>query len=245
MRQTVITLEKFYSSRLGMAARDMATRRLVSLWPDLAARDVLGYGYCGPYLAPYMKSANRVVMAMPGGQGAVANIGKRGIISCLTDEDLLPFSDARFDNVLCVHGAEETSDLAVLLRELWRVTRPEGRIVVIASNRSGLWAGSDKSPFGAGRPFSRQQLRAALNKAGFVPTVWSGALYAPPFSRFAKPALTKGFERFGETVWPRFSGLVLVEAVKRLYAEPTGYVKAAAKRPSFGSSPIANRTVNE
>lgn len=245
MRQTIISLEKFYSAPLGKAALDMAGQRLASLWPDLAGRNVLGFGYCGPYLAPYMKSANRMVLAMPGGQGAVVSTGQRGNITCLTHEDYLPFSDARFDNVLCVHGAEETPDLDVLLRELWRVTRPEGRIVVIAPNRSGLWAGSDKSPFGAGRPFSRKQLRTALQAAGFVPTVWSGALYAPPYARLAKPTLTKGFERFGETVWPRFSGLVLVEAVKRLYAEPAGYVKAAPKRAKFGSSAAANRTVNE
>jgi len=246
MRQTVIMLEKFYASTLGMAARDMAGRRLTSLWPDLSGRDVLGFGYCGPYLTPYMKAANRIVLAMPGGQGAVARKGQRGIIACLTEEDLMPFSDARFDHVLVVHGVEETPDLGALLRELWRVTRPEGRIVVMASNRSGMWARSDRSPFGAGRPFSRMQLRMALNAAGFVPTVWSGALYTPPITRLAGRGFTKSCERFGETVWPGFSGLVLVEAIKRLYAERGGQAeKTMVRRPGFGTSPVANRTVNE
>jgi len=62
MRQSVITLEKFYASPLGVAARDMAARRLSSLWPDLSGKDVLGFGYCGPYLTPYMKAANRVIL---------------------------------------------------------------------------------------------------------------------------------------------------------------------------------------
>lgn len=242
MRQTVLTLEKFYASRLGLAAQDMVMRRLTSLWPDLSGRDVLGFGFCTPYLGYYLKSANRVVLAMPGGQGAVAQEGPRGIIACLTEENDLPFSDGRFDNVLCVHAAEEAPDLPVLLRELWRVTKPEGRIVVIAPNRSGMWARSDVSPFGAGRPFSRTQLRAALNDAGFVPTVWSGALYVPPIRRLVKPAITRGCESFGETVWAGFSGLVLVEAIKRLYAEPKGHMNKLVMRPSFGSKPIANRT---
>jgi len=245
MRQSVITLEKFYASPLGATARNMAARRLGSLWPDLSGQDVLGFGYCAPYLRPYMKAANRVVLAMPGGQGAVAQSGQRGIIACLTAEDLLPFSDARFDNVLCVHGVEETPDLSELLRELWRVTRPEGRIVVIASNRSGMWARSDKSPFGAGRPFSRTQLRGALNAAGFVPTVWSGALYAPPIRKLTGAGFSHGCERFGETVWPSFSGLVLVEAIKRLYAEPKGTAKKLVMRPSFATRPIANRTATK
>jgi len=245
MRQTVITLEKFYASSLGLTAREMAGRRLSTLWPDLSGRDVLGFGYCGPYLNAHMKTANRVVLAMPGGQGAVAREGQRGIIACLTEEDLLPFSDARFDNVLCVHGVEEAPDLPMLLRELWRVTRPEGRIVIIASNRSGMWSRSEKSPFGAGRPFSRTQLRGALNDAGFVPTVWSGALYVPPIRKLSQSGFSRGCERFGEMVWPNFSGLVLVEAIKRLYAEPKGHAKKLVMRPSFGTKPIANRATHE
>lgn len=240
MRQNVIHLEKFYASRLGRAAKDMAGRRLSSVWPDLNNRDVLGYGFCGPYLDPYLESAKRVVLAMPGAQGALAQVSKRGIIACLTHDDELPFSDARFDYVLAAHGVEEAPDLAILLRELWRVTRPEGRIVVLASNRTGLWARSDKSPFGAGRPFSRTQLRSALKDAGFVPTVWSGALYVPPITRLANPGFTRNCEKFGETVWPGFSGLVLVEAIKRLYAEPSGEKARLVMRPSFGGAAIGN-----
>lgn len=244
MRQNVIHLEQFYASRLGGAARDMTARRLANLWPELAGQDVLGYGYSWPYLAPYEAQAKRVVLAMPGGQGALAQATRRGICTCLTEDHHLPFADISFDNVLVSHGAEEAPDLAALLKELWRVTRPEGRIVILASNRSGLWARSDATPFGAGRPFSRTQLRAALRAAGFVPTVWSGALFVPPVRALARPVLIKGFESFGETVWPTFSGLVLVEAVKRLYAETSGQTSRLVMRPRFGSAPIGKPAAN-
>ena len=240
MRQTVVQIDNFYASRLGVTAKRMAMRRLSSLWPDLHGHDVLGFGYCSPYVEAYLTSAKRVVLAMPGGQGAVVKSSKRGIISCLTHEDLLPFSDAQFDNVLVAHGVEEAADLKSLFTELWRVTKPEGRIVVIASNRAGLWARSDKSPFGAGRPFSRQQLRAAMRSVGFVPSVWSGALYAPPMKIFARPRISEISEKFGETVWPSFSGLVLVEAIKRLYAEPEGLHEASAKRSVRATNPLGN-----
>jgi len=170
MRESVLRLEQFYASPMGKAARDMASRRLHTLWPDLAGRNV--------------------------------------------------FTDATFDTVLCVHGVEEASNFPRLLSELWRVCRPEGRIVIIASNRAGLWARSEKSPFGAGRPFSRTQMRHAMRSVGFHPTVWAGALYAPPLKVFSKGSLLLGAERFGETVTPGLSGLILVEAVKRLYIEP-------------------------
>ena len=92
------------------------------------------------------------------------------------------------------------------------------------------------------------QLRTALSQAGFQPTVWSGALYIPPVKWLAKPKLIRGFETFGETVWPTFSGLVLVEALKRLYAETPGIKSRLVMRPSFGAAPIgkpaANRDTN-
>lgn len=240
MRQNVIHLERFYASRLGQAAQAMAMRRLITLWPNLSGKDILGYGYTHPFLRPHVDSAKHIALAMPGGQGAIAQRSKRGFISCLTEDDSLPFSDAEFDNVLLAHAVEEAENLQSFLAEMWRVTKPEGRIIIIASNRGGLWARSDKSPFGAGRPFSRTQLRGLLRTAGFEPTFWAGALYAPPVKFLTGNTLLPIFERFGETVWPGFSGLVLVEAVKRLYAEPSGREAQKASRPVFGSAPIGN-----
>lgn len=237
-------LEKFYASRLGKAAQTMALRRLQSVWPDLHGRDILAYGYGTPYILPYVEHAKRLVLAMPGGQGAIAERSRRGIMSCLVQDDLLPFADAQFDNVVVAHGVEEADSLSTLLAELWRVTRPEGRIIIIAANRSGLWARSEKSPFGTGRPFSRTQLRSFLRSEKFEPTFWSGALYAPPVRMLTGPTLLPTFERFGETVWPGFSGLVLVEAVKRLYAEPSGHKSRRVSRPVFGGAPIGQTAGN-
>lgn len=244
MRQSVISLEKFYGSRLGQAAREMAGRRLASVWPDLSGQDVLGLGYCLPYLEPYLGKPKRLILAMPGGQGAVAQRGKRGVITCLVEEHGLPFSDARFDRVLVAHGVEEANNLPALMAELWRVTKPEGRVVVIASNRAGLWARSDKSPFGAGRPFSRTQLRGLLKTAGFIPTVRSGALYAPPNTFLASGSRLSICEKFGETVLPGFAGLVLVEAIKRLYVDSSGGKASRVVRPVFSPSPIGQTATN-
>ncbi len=240
MRQSVVQLENFYASQLGLTAQTMVMRRLAKLWPQLQGKSILGFGYCGPYLNPYTSEAKRMVFAMPSGQGAIVRLSKRGVISCLTSETRLPFEDASFDNICVAHGVEETPDLNRLLPELWRITKPEGRIVIIAVNRSGLWARSEKSPFGAGRPFSRSQLRTSLESAGFLPTVWSGALYALPHMIFAKPRLADLCEQFGETVWPNFSGLILVEAVKRLYAEPSAVLPKRVLRPRFGTRPIGH-----
>jgi len=214
MRETATRLEQFYASPLGGAARDMAARRLSSLWPDLAGANVLGYGYAWPYLAPYEAGTNRLVLAMPEGQGAIAHEGKRGIATVLTQGRALPFSDSSFDKILAIHAIEEAETTAATLAELYRVLAPEGRI---------------------------RQLKAALRQAKFTPTVGSNALYIPPVPFFAKPKLMRGAERFGETVWPRFSGLVLVEAIKRLYAPSEGGHAQKVARPKFTGVPVLNR----
>ena len=234
MRQSVHKLENFYTSRLGHAAQGMAVRRLYSLWPHMEGLDVLAYGYGIPYLASYEKSAHRIIYAMPSGQGAVRHGARRGNSCLLVGGHELPFQPSLFDRVLVVHGAEEAQRFPALLGELWRVMKPEGRIVIIAANRAGLWARSDKTPFGSGRPFSRTQLSMALKEAGFVPSVRSGALYCPPVKSLCGARTAPVFEKFGETVWPGFSGLVLVEAVKRLYAGREGREKKRVLRPSFG-----------
>ena len=154
MRQNVIDLEKFYATPLGHAAQTMVQR-----WPDLSGQELLAYGYGSPHLTPYIDHTKRAILAMPGPQGAIAQRSRRGGITCLVEDDRLPFSDAQFDNVLVAHGVEDTDNLQTLLGELWRVTKPEGRIIVIAANRSGLWARSEKTPFGSGRPFTRSHMR--------------------------------------------------------------------------------------
>jgi SAM-dependent methyltransferase len=155
---------------------------------------------------------------MPAEQGVEPWPSEHGVTSALADEARLPFMDAVFDRVLIVHALEEANALHPLLREIWRVMAPEGRLVVVAANRWSYWAQSDATPFGHGRPFSRRQLSALLGDSMFEPVASARALYAPPS---AWPPFVRGadaFERVGEMVWPAMGGLLLMEAVKRLYA---------------------------
>jgi len=222
MRQSVIELETFYTSRLGRLTQIMVTRRLMGLWPDLSTRHILGVGYTRPFMQAYVPKAKSAIFAMPAAQGAVVMRSGHGVNSILMQDDRLPFQDASFDNIIVAHAIEEAVDVSGLLRELWRVTMPEGRIVIIASHRRGLWAQFDSTPFGAGRPYSRAQLRRALEQSGFTPSLSAGAVYAPPLKFFARPRLAIMAEKMGEMIWPLFSGIIMTEAVKRLYAKRDG-----------------------
>lgn len=247
MRVDVLALQRFYASPLGDAARRMASRRIASLWPHADGLDVLGMGYSTPYLEPYRAGARRVVAMMPAEQGGERWPAEGASQMALSDETRLPFMDAIFDRVLMVHCLEEAGDLRRLLREAWRVMAPEGRLVVIAANRWSFWAQSDTTPFGHGRPFSRLQLSSLLTDAMFEPVASARALYAPPWTWGPSVRAAEAFERVGETVWPALGGLVLMEAVKRLYAETAKpgqrvLLAKAAERPRNNPRPEAPRS---
>jgi len=125
-----------------------------------------------------------------------------------------------FDRILVIHGIEDADSPDRLLRELWRVAAPEARILLVAANRSGFWAHADSTPFGHGRPYTRQQLNTLLENALFQPMAWARALYAPPLSWKFITSTAQSWEKTGEIGWKAFGGVLMVEAVKRLYIDP-------------------------
>lgn len=197
----------------------MAGRRLKAAWGDAAGLDVLGLGFATPWLDPFRPSARRVVALMPAAQGAERWPHGGGALTVLGDETRLPFIDAVFDRVLIVHALEEAEAPHPLLREIWRVMAPEGRLVVITANRWSLWAQSEATPFGQGRPYSRRQLARLLADNLFEPIASARALYAPPVAWTPLLKLADALEPVGEIAWRAFGGLVMMEAVKRLYAD--------------------------
>src|SRR5262249_55861136 len=217
MRVDVLALQRFYASPLGTVAKRAAMARLAAIWPKADGLDILGLGYAAPYLERLRDGARRAVAMMPADQGAERWPADAPALTALGEEPRLPFMDAVFDRVLLVHGLEET-DAAPLLREVGRVMAPEGRLVVLAANRWSWWAQADATPFGRGRPYSRAQLADLLADAMFQPVASARALYAPPVSWTPFVRTADAFERVGEAMWPALGGLVLMEAVKRLYA---------------------------
>jgi SAM-dependent methyltransferase len=228
MRRDVVELRRFYASPLGHAVREMVGRKVDEAWGFATGLDVLALGYATPFLDG-LSRARRIVAAMPEQQGVeVWPIGgKDGNLSCLADEDALPFSNALFDRVLVVHGLEEADDPLSFLREVWRVLAPSGRVILAVAARSGLWSTTEGTPFGSGRPFTRRQLEQLAREAELEPLAWSRALYVPPVGGLARYA--EGFEQLGARVWPRFAGLILLEAVKQTFAVKPKGLKAPAR----------------
>ena len=220
MRMTKDRLDAFYQTRRGRLTEAMIARRVAALWGNLSGLDVLGFGYPPNLIAPCRASARRVIWAGPAAQGVNPWPAHARGASLLTDDDRLPFMDAIFDRIILVHALEESESPRALLREIWRVCAPAGRVIVVAANRRGPWALAENTPFGHGRAFTRRQLSAMLKDALFQPAASACALYAPPLDWPLITVAGEGWERAGERLWPALGGLVLMEAVKSLYVQP-------------------------
>ncbi len=140
----------------------------------------------------------------------------------IADPHWLPFPENSVDLIVMPHALEFTDDPHLMLREAFRVIRPEGQIVIAAFNPFSL--------FGAKRYFGRSQvppwngnfialyrMKDWLTLLGF--DVVGGRLdaYVPPFSR--EPWLSRFglFERAGDRWWPIAGGIYFLRATKRVH----------------------------
>jgi SAM-dependent methyltransferase len=121
------------------------------------------------------------------------------------------------DRALAVHALEMTPHAADMLREVWRVLAPGGKLLLVVPNRSGPWARMDSTPFGQGQPFSRSQLTSLLRESLFTPVGWHEALWMPPISRKWMMRSAPAWERVGSTLSLPFYGVHIVEATKQVW----------------------------
>jgi len=216
MHTDVTDLRDFYQTPLGLVARRLLAQKIRAKWPRPAGEVVMGFGFATPFLGSFRGEAARIGALMPEGQGALVWPSADRNMSILVEEQYLPLPDNCVDRMLVVHGLEVAEKPAGLLREMWRVLKPAGRLLIIAPNRSGVWARTDRTPFGQGRPYSRGQLDQLLREAMFTPLDWDSALYLPPIHRALLVRSAPTIERIGASIGRRFAGVILAEATKEL-----------------------------
>jgi len=148
MRQDAVTLQRFYASPLGIAVARVLGAKLTDLWGDAKGMSMLGVGYAIPALEAFGTAQQRRIAEIPIEHGRVSwAASDRGNASVAVGDARLTFPDALFDRVIVLHGLEEAGDPRTYLREVWRVTAPEGRVVLAAANRAGLWSRATQTPF--------------------------------------------------------------------------------------------------
>jgi len=139
----------------------------------------------------------------------------------IADPHWLPFAENSIDLVVLPHALEFTDEPHQLLREVYRVVRPEGQVLIAGFNPFSL--------FGAKRYFGREQrmpwngnyialyrLKDWLKLLGFEVSGGRLDCYVPPFAQEKWLQRFQFFESAGDRWWPISGGVYFLRATKRV-----------------------------
>ncbi|GAB1390274.1 MAG: hypothetical protein AMXMBFR78_25350 [Rubrivivax sp.] len=156
-------------------------------------------------------------------------------VALLSEFDALPFAADSIDLVVLPHVLEFAADPHQTLREVERVLRPQGRIVIVGLNPTSLWGLRQRlspqrlglvPPTGEGEgegegPRAAEfigywRLRDWLRLLGFAIEGGQFGCWRPPLRGEAWLARLQWMDRVGERWWPVLGGVYLLHAVKQV-----------------------------
>lgn len=238
----VVSMRQFYATPFGDNVRALIAKSLEQLWPSVPGDAMMSVGFATPYLEADLSGNALNIVCMPAGQGAAywPVQGENRVF--LAHESEIPLPEGSVNRVLLIHSIEHSEHLDGLVKEIYRVLTPSGRMLAIVPNRLGLWARSPRTPFGYGRPFSMMQMRELLAGNELTVTRSRSALFIPPTHLRLVWKCAAYIEWIGKLLCPFIGGVLMVEAEKQLYAgiqQPVlvrpRYVPATAMRtPALG-----------
>ncbi|MCV2370835.1 class I SAM-dependent methyltransferase [Roseateles oligotrophus] len=144
------------------------------------------------------------------------------------DFDSLPFESGSLDLVVLPHALELARDPHQTLREVERVLRPEGRLVILGLNPASLWGLRQNLASmlpGRPRPYLPQdgefigywRLRDWLRLLSFEVEAAQFGCYRPPLRSAAWLARWDWVEPIGARWWPVLGAVYFIKAVKRVH----------------------------
>lgn len=168
----------------------------------------------------------------PPADDSITTLAAEQRLSVVCEYDALPFPDASIDLVVLPHSLELARDPHLTLREVERVLRPEGQLVVAGFNPASLWglrqrAGHVRRGMGLGRAtplylprdgefIGYWRLRDWLRLLGFEVEGGGFGCYRPPFNSQRWLDRCAWMDRVGDRWWPVLGAVYFLTAVKRV-----------------------------
>ena len=162
----------------------------------------------------------------------------------------LPIASQTLDLIVLPHVLEFATDPHQVLREVDRVLRPEGRVIVSGFNPISLWGGRQwLTRSVSGRPFLPQhghfiglpRLRDWFKLLSFELDRGRYGCYRPPCRTQNWLERTRFMEAAGDRWWPICGALYVVSAVKRVHGMrligPTWRQALPARAPAAVAAP--------
>jgi SAM-dependent methyltransferase len=136
--------------------------------------------------------------------------------------DALPVASGSVEAVLLPHTLEYAENPHEVLREVDRVLRGEGQVLVCGFSPLGPWGlrhrlSQRRFPPPVERLLSEGRLRDWLKLLGFEVASTRRYLFAPPWSRRLRSGGPGWLERRGAVIAPPLAGAYLLRACKRVY----------------------------
>ena len=133
----------------------------------------------------------------------------------------LPFETSSVDLVLLPHILEFSPHPHEILREVERVLRPEGSVIISGFNPLSLWGvrrrlGNKTEYPWCGNFISLLRLKDWLALLGFEVEAGRFACYVPPFSGSALLKRSQLFNPAGDRWWSVIGGVYFLQAKKRV-----------------------------
>ncbi len=217
---SIVRYREFYASPLGRVVRRQLFHAVHQHWPELRDDVVAAMGYATPPLRPFLRQENgpaQIFPIMSAQQGAMTwpdHVKNRAVLVHL---DRLPYADHSFNRLVLLHCLEHADSQHQLMEECWRILTPGGRMLVMVPNRASIWARRSSTPFSAGRPYSREQLREVVCHR-FTHIETSSHLFVPPSASRWMQQLASLIEQCGQMLPFCLGGVTVMEVEKQIYA---------------------------
>ncbi len=151
-----------------------------------------------------------------------ATLGMEGPVRLRADACEMPLATASVDLVVLPHTLEFSHNPHQLLREVQRVLRPEGRVVLSGFNPWSLW-GATRLARGRGGEYpwcgqfvGLSRIKDWLALLGFEVQAGRMTAYVPPCSGERWLARWSFMESAGDRWWPFAGGVYFLHGVKRV-----------------------------
>lgn len=147
--------------------------------------------------------------------------GKETGVQLWLEAEELPFETGSVDLVLLPHVLEFSSHPHQILREVERVLRPEGSVVISGFNPFSLWGvrrllGKKKIYPWRGKFISYPRMKDWLALLGFEVETGHFCCYAPPFASATLLNRSQLLESAGTHWWSAIGGVYFIQAKKRV-----------------------------
>ena len=182
-------------------------------WLDQVVPDIFGYHAIQLGLPQFdllheSRIAHRVTVSPAGNADVLAQWNE------------LPFDAQSVDLCLLPHVLEFNANHHEILREIDRIMRPEGRILILGFNPWSLF-GTRRLFSSKGYPWQGQfvslvRMKDWLQLLGFEPSAGKLACYIPPCDTAVWQKRWRFMESTGDRWWGVGGGVYMLEAIKRV-----------------------------